>query len=101
KEELGIDCVLEDVGSLIYRATCEQSGLAEYEFDHVLIGETDGAPSPDPAEVAEIRWDDPRAVLDAPPEPTAPWLIPVIRLAERRRGERTEAKGNRTPAGLS
>lgn len=101
KEELGIDCVLEDVGSLIYRATCEQSGLAEYEFDHVLIGETDAAPSPDPAEVAEIRWDDPRAVLDAPPEPTAPWLIPVIRLAEHHRGERTETKGNRTPAGLS
>jgi isopentenyl-diphosphate Delta-isomerase len=98
REELGIDCALEDAGWLIYRATCEQSGLAEHEFDHVLIGETDATPLPDPAEVLEVRWEDPLAVLEAPPHPTAPWLIPVMRLAESHRGRGSGPKGHESSA---
>lgn len=85
REELGVDCVLEDAGSLIYRAACEHSGLVEHELDHVLVGEIEEEPRPDPSEVAEVRWVDPRAVLEEPPESAAPWLVQVLELAERYR----------------
>jgi isopentenyl-diphosphate Delta-isomerase len=93
REELGINCALEDVGSLVYRASCEHSGLVEYELDHVLIGEIAAEPRPDPSEVAEVRWDEPRSVLASPPEPAAPWLVSVLELAERHRRKNAEATG--------
>lgn len=92
-EELGVDCALTDIGSLIYRAPCESSGLVEYELDHVLVGEIDEEPRPDTSEVAEVRWVEPRSVLGEPPEQTAPWLAPVIELAERHRGTRGSTRG--------
>lgn len=93
REELGVDCALQDVGSLIYRARCESSGLVEYELDHVLVGEIDEEPRPDASEVAEVRWVEPRAVLEESPEQAAPWLAPVIELAERHRGTRGSTRG--------
>ncbi|MGA8296925.1 MAG: isopentenyl-diphosphate Delta-isomerase [Acidimicrobiales bacterium] len=85
REELGIECSLVDVGSLIYRARCANSGLVEYELDHVLVGMVDSEPIPEPAEVAEVAWADPETVLSEPPQDSAPWLVRVIELAERHR----------------
>jgi isopentenyl-diphosphate Delta-isomerase len=90
REELGIDCALEDIGSIIYKATCHHSGLVEYELDHVLVGVIDEEPRPDSSEVHAVRWEDPRSVLQQLPEAAAPWLRPVIELAESYRCERTE-----------
>lgn len=98
REELGVDCALEDVGSLIYRATCEHSGLVEYELDHVLVGEIDEEPSPDPSEVGDVRWEDPDTVLDSPPAGAAPWLLAVIELAERHRHGGDGGKGRSAPS---
>ena len=84
-EELGLACRLADVGTLTYRAVCPVSGLVEHEFDHVLVGVVEADPAPDAAEVARVRWAGATEVLEAPPADSAPWLLPVLRLAEEAR----------------
>lgn len=86
QEELGLVCRLEEVGTLTYRAQCPVSGLVEHEFDHVCVGVVDADPDPDPAEVARVRWAVTTDVLSTPPTKSAPWLVPVLRLAEKARG---------------
>ncbi len=86
QEELGLDCRLDEVGTLTYRVVCPVSGLVENEFDHVLVGVVTGDPDPDPAEVAAVRWAVAADVLTAPPPDSAPWLVPVLHLAEEARG---------------
>src|SRR5712692_5000004 len=54
QEEMGIDCPLTPVYSLIY-LVLHGNGLTEHELDHVLVGCCDGPPKPDSAEVAEWR----------------------------------------------
>lgn len=85
REELGVECSLIDVGSLIYRATCRDSGLVEHELDHVLVGVTELEPDPNPAEVEAVRWADPSEIVASPPDGAAPWLVPVIELAQSKR----------------
>jgi isopentenyl-diphosphate delta-isomerase len=82
-EELGLDSIdLEPIGVYVYRALDPVSARIEYEYDHVLVGRVDGQPaSPDPAEVAAVRWafpDEIRADIAAEPSSYAPWLSGVI-----------------------
>ena len=56
REELGFDTELREVFSFVYSAEDPDSGLTEREFDHVLFGEFDGTPRPDPDEVSAVRW---------------------------------------------
>lgn len=42
KEEMGFETPLTEIFDFIYEARFE-NGLAEYEFDHVFVGEYDGA----------------------------------------------------------
>jgi isopentenyl-diphosphate Delta-isomerase len=75
-EEMGFDCALRPVGSLLYRARVGQ-GLVEHEYDHVLVGNWEGTPAPDPAEVAAWRWADlPSLALEARRAPSrfTPWF---------------------------
>ena len=85
REEIGINCQLVDVGTVTYRAECGSSGLVEHELDHVLIGVTDDEPVLDVDEVVAVAWADPEAVLRSPPPGAAPWLVPVLRVAEAAR----------------
>jgi isopentenyl-diphosphate Delta-isomerase len=55
REEMGFQTDLRPAGSLLYRAAVGR-GLVEHEYDHILVGEWDGIPDPDPAEVADWRW---------------------------------------------
>ncbi len=55
KEEMGIDCPLEDRFSFIYRAPLDH-GLTEYEYDHVFFGIYDGNIQADPEEAMDWRW---------------------------------------------
>ncbi len=55
-EEFGFTSDLREIFSFTYRAEDPFSGLAEYEFDHVLIGRFDGVPRPDPGEIEAWRW---------------------------------------------
>jgi isopentenyl-diphosphate delta-isomerase len=54
-EEMGIDCDLQPLFGLRYRADFA-NGLAENEYDHVFVGRYDGEPRPDPGEVQAWRW---------------------------------------------
>ncbi len=54
-EETGIATELDALFSFVYRHEFA-NGLAEYEYDHVLIGFSDEAPQPDPEEIADYRY---------------------------------------------
>jgi farnesyl-diphosphate farnesyltransferase len=55
REEMGFDSQLTSLFDFVYRAELED-GLIEHEYDHVLVGQFDGVPNPNPDEVAEWRW---------------------------------------------
>ena len=76
-EELGFTVALTEVGSFLYRAEDATSGLTEHELDHVFFGEFSAAPTPNPAEVMDWRWqaiDEVEAELSAYPERFTPWF---------------------------
>lgn len=81
QEELGCDARgLVEVGAFAYRAVF-QNGLAEHEYDHVLLGECVGEPQPDPEEVGAVRWvavDALAAELAEKPEPFCAWAPMVL-----------------------
>lgn len=63
REELGIaDCDLVAVAEFMYRADLGD-GLVEHELDHVLIGRWNGEMAPNPAEVADTRWEERERLL--------------------------------------
>ena len=84
-EELNLDCGdLEVRGGFWYHAEDPHSGLAEHEYDVVLVGRVDGPAAPDPREVSEVALHPPRRVLaDAAADPDAytPWLPMVLEVA--------------------
>jgi isopentenyl-diphosphate Delta-isomerase len=89
-EEIGVGGVeLVEIGVYSYYADDPASGRAEYEYDHVLLGDLPAGhdPVPDPDEVAALRWvpvAELRAAIAADPRSYAPWLAGVVEcLAER------------------
>lgn len=65
-----------------YRAT-DASGIVENEICPVFIAQADGTPSPNPAEVAELRWSAPEQVggaLRQTPWAFSPWLVEQAQL---------------------
>lgn len=91
-EELGVrDVPLTEVGVHVYQAADPATGRAEHEYDHVLLGRLDAdVPlTPDPAEVAELRWvpaDEVGAGAAADPSAYAPWLAGVASVLATARG---------------
>ena len=60
-----------------YRAT-DANGIVENEVCPVYVATAAGEPDPNPREVAEYRWVDPRALataVDAAPWAFSPWLV--------------------------
>lgn len=55
KEELGIDCDLQEKFWFIYKADVGQN-LWEHELDHVFTGSYNGSFNLNPKEVAEVRY---------------------------------------------
>jgi isopentenyl-diphosphate Delta-isomerase len=84
-EELNVWCdTLEVRGAFWYRAEDPASGLAEHEYDVVLMGRVRGIARPDPAEVSEIALRQPDDVLVAcreDPRSYTPWLSTVLETA--------------------
>lgn len=80
REELGLAAspALEEKFSFTYRAESGATGLCEHEFDHVFFGRCDRLPaSPDPSEVAELRFWEPAELekaLAETPEAFTPWF---------------------------
>ena len=54
KEEMGFECDLKESFSFIYKANL--GSLTEYEFDHVILGNFSGNPSPNPEEADDWKW---------------------------------------------
>jgi isopentenyl-diphosphate delta-isomerase len=57
-QEFGFEAELNRIFSFVYRASDTQSGLSEYEFDHVFHGEFNGEPRPNPDEIDDWKWVD-------------------------------------------
>jgi len=55
QEEMGFVCEVTPAFSFVYRTDFE-NGLIEHEYDHVFVGEYNGAVAPDQEEVHEYRW---------------------------------------------
>ena len=75
-EEMGFTTALEEVFSFIYHAPFD-NGLAEHEFDHVLIGKYEDDPRPNPAEVAAWKWvypEDIKKDMELHPELYTAWF---------------------------
>jgi len=76
-EELGIKTEVSELFSFIYYKKFE-NGLAEYEFDHVFVGEYNGDINADPEEIDEAFWvsmDELSEELSFNPEKYAAWFI--------------------------
>ena len=77
KQELGIDTPLKETFSFVYKAADPGSGLTEYEFDHVFVGQYDGSPKPNPDEVDDWKWvtlPELRKDLQKNPKKYTPWF---------------------------
>ena len=88
-EEFGFQAQIEEAFTFIYRATDQNSGLTEYEFDHVFLGSFDGKPHPNPDEIGEWKWvkaADLVADLERNPQDYTPWFrISAARAIEHHR----------------
>ncbi|MFI9511117.1 isopentenyl-diphosphate Delta-isomerase [Nocardia sp. NPDC052566] len=88
-EEMRLATELREVGVYQYQATDAATGRVEYEYDHVLVGMLlEGAPDPDPDEVADYAWIQPDALRDAlasDPASYTPWLAGVLSVADEAR----------------
>lgn len=80
REEMNFDCELREAFGFIYRAELDND-LVEHEYDHVLVGEFAGYPTPDPSEVEEWKWmgmDELRRELREEPSRYSYWLKTVV-----------------------
>jgi len=76
QEEMGFQVDLKETVSFIYKAPFD-NGLTEHEYDHVLVGYSNEAPSINPDEVASWKWMDVAAVkedIDKQPELYTAWF---------------------------
>jgi len=79
-EEMGFRSQLREIFSFVYRVELDRQ-MVEHEVDHVLVAESDGSPSPNPAEVDDWKWIDlPRLRDDIARQPEAftSWLRILI-----------------------
>ena len=76
REEMNFDCELRAAFEFLYRAEFENE-LIEHEYDHVFVGDFDGAFVPNESEVEDWRWatqDELRRDLRERPEEYTYWL---------------------------
>ena len=89
----GLELVLPDFR---YRAT-DASGIVENEICPVYVARATADPQPNPDEVVDTRWVDPRdlaAAIEATPWAFSPWLVlhvPQLPLFHRTPAERRRA----------
>ena len=83
--ECGISGVsLHEAGCFVYRAVFP-NGLTEFEVDHVFVGEYSGTLSPNPEEIAELRYvhlEELKKNMILEPGKYAPWFFTALGIAE-------------------
>jgi isopentenyl-diphosphate delta-isomerase len=83
-EEMGVACELSVGPAFVYRAEDPGGRGVEHEYDVLLVGTTDAAPRPDPAEVAAWEWVELgtlRRDMRERPDRYAPWFhrgLPLV-----------------------
>lgn len=99
-EEMGFDSHLTELFAFVYRTDLED-GFIENEYDHVLVGCFEGAPIPDPTEIAEWKWVDLAALsvdLKEHPESYTYWFrISFDRFLRAIAGQLNMAVGTANP----
>jgi isopentenyl-diphosphate Delta-isomerase len=87
-EELGVECEeLSPVGSIVYEAVDETTGLVEREFDHLFVGVCNSSLEPNEQEVmmtSYVTWPVLTEDVQRHPESYTPWLhvaLPIVRRA--------------------
>jgi isopentenyl-diphosphate delta-isomerase len=87
RDELGMDATKLEVELPDYRYRAEHLGVVENEFCPVLTARAIGAPAPNPAEVAAVRWVEWESFVEECrrfPERYSPWCVEeTLLLAER------------------
>jgi len=83
KEEMDLECNLQEVFSLPYEAKVisQQGDLIEREFDHIFIGFLDGEPKMNPQEAEDWKWtgiDDLKKDMKESPDKYTPWLHLIL-----------------------
>lgn len=76
KEELGIECQVRELFAFVYNADFP-NGMHEYEYDHVFLGDYEGAVYPNPEEIYSAYWVDIHELKEdvlAHPELYCPWF---------------------------
>jgi len=84
-EEMGFDVDLNEVFSFTYKKEFG-NGLTEHEFDHVLFGEFNGDPIPNPIEVADWKYitlEELNAAILSNPEEYTIWLQIALKEVEK------------------
>jgi isopentenyl-diphosphate delta-isomerase len=80
KEEMGIDIPIKEMGvEFIYKI--KLGDLYEHEYDHVLYGQFDGQPKPDPQEADDWKWmpfGELREDMKKNPEIYTPWFRLIV-----------------------
>ncbi len=86
KEEMGMECDLEDTFWFIYKAQFD-NGLTEHELDHVLVGSSDEDPKINPEEVADFKWmtlEDVKRDMEVHPDLYTEWFKIIFREYDQR-----------------
>lgn len=88
REEVGITCPVRETGHFIYCYKFDED-LYEYEYDHVFVGDYQGAVAPNREEIEEMAWvsaEDLTSGLVQRPQDYAPWLPQAAAIALRGAG---------------
>lgn len=76
-EEVGFDCELKELFHFVYRSKYRED-LYEYEYDHVFVGQYEGAVQFNEDEIEEVRWisfEELSRELVEQPEKFATWFL--------------------------
>ncbi len=77
EEELGLDAELEHLFVFTYHARFGEVG-SERELCHVMVGRYEGPVTPNPEEIAAVRWIEPEELdreIERTPERFTPWFL--------------------------
>lgn len=77
QQELGFSCPVTEIGHFVYRSQYAPQ-LFEYEYDHVFVGDYAGEISPNPEEIAQLKWVTPEELtrdLMEHPECYGSWFL--------------------------
>lgn len=81
QQEMGIQTKLHDIGKFHYTTTFN-NGLTENEIDHVLVGEYNENPNPDPNEADDWKWitlENLKSAMAKNPEQFTFWFHEIIK----------------------